>query len=338
MCNARSRAARRRAVVSGVNLVALVLGSVTPRGRCGDEYVRWMVGRVRRVFDACRFVFSCDLMATAVESFLHDLREMGGRSVQTSNDHLQAVKQFARWMVDNDRLSNNPFARLKAGNAATDVRHRRGEFTADEVVRLLAATATSPTPFRGLTGSDRAMLYRVALNTGFRAKELAALSAESFVLTADTPVAVLPAGATKNRRPVRQPLPTDLARGLAVFLAGRTGTVWPGTWPTRSADMIARDMTAAGIAATVATPDGEQVRDFHSTRNTFIGNVLRAGANVKEAMALARHSDPRLTTARDARVRADELAAVVNRTPTPSVPTRAVSSNSRQRAGRVGDG
>ena len=86
--------------------------------RRADEYIRWKLARVRRAFEACRFTFPRDLAASPVENFLHALRETDGRSVQTSNDHLQAVKQFARWMIDNDRLPKNPFARLKPGNAA----------------------------------------------------------------------------------------------------------------------------------------------------------------------------------------------------------------------------
>jgi len=128
-----------------------------------DEYIRWKLARVRRVFDGCGFVFARDLDAAAVENTLHALRTNGG-SIQTANDYLQAVKQFARWMLDNDRLPKNPFSRLKPGNTATDVRHRRGELTADELAKLLATTANSATTFRGLTGRDREALYRAALN------------------------------------------------------------------------------------------------------------------------------------------------------------------------------
>ena len=185
------------------------------------------------------------------------------------------------------------------------------------------------------------MLYRVARNTGFLAKELAAPTAESFDLSADTPAAVLPAKFAKNRQPVRQPIPVELARDLAAFLADRTGTVWPGTWATRSADMIARDMAAADIPITAATPDGEQVRDFHATRNTFISNVLRAGANLKEAMQLARHSDPRLTTARYARTQLRDLGTVVNNLPSGSskgvAPGVAERGDGRQQSRAIGE-
>ena len=35
--------------------------------------------------------------------------------------------------------------------------------------------------------------------------------------------------------------------------------------------------------------------DFHACRVAYVNFVLKAGASVKEAQSLARHSDPRLT-------------------------------------------
>src|SRR5688572_11058365 len=108
-------------------------------------------------------------------------------------------------MVSNGRLDRDPFARLKPGNAKLDQRRRRGEFTPAEIEKLLTATAASPTMFRGLDGPSRRMLYRVALGTGFRAAELAALVPDNFELDADLAAAVLPAEFTKNRKPAVQP-------------------------------------------------------------------------------------------------------------------------------------
>ena len=65
------------------------------------------------------------------------------------------------------------------------------------------------------------MLYRVALGTGFRVSELAALTPEWFDFEADPPTASQPATETKNERPVAQPLAEDLATALATFLRGR---------------------------------------------------------------------------------------------------------------------
>lgn len=246
---------------------------------------------------------------------VRDLRGQG-TSVQTVNHHLRAVKGFVKWMVENNRLREFPFARVKPGNVKTDVRRRRGELTPDEVARLLAA-CDGPAAFRGLAGPDRRMLYRVALATGYRAAELAA--------------AVLPAEFTKNRQPAVQPLPADLAADLRTYLRRPDGRapVWPGTWAEKAADMLRADLDVAGLPFAVDGPEGPEVRDFHCLRNTYISNVLRAGADLKQAMTLARHSDPRLTTARYARTRLHDLGAVVNKLPAPPtdpVPLRATGT------------
>lgn len=145
--------------------------SLSASGR-GDEYLDLKLSRARAACDGCGFAFTADLSADRLEAFLRDLRATEGRSVQTSNDWLQAVRPFVRWLVANDRLDRDPFARLKPGNAKLDPR-RRGDFSPPEVAALMTTTAASATTFRGLGGRDRRMLYRVALGTGFRAAESA---------------------------------------------------------------------------------------------------------------------------------------------------------------------
>ncbi|HLQ46929.1 MAG TPA: hypothetical protein VK137_19445 [Planctomycetaceae bacterium] len=68
----------------------------------------------------------------------------------------------------------------------------------DELARLIHATEKSQMTSRGLDGSTRAMLYRVAMMTGLRASELASLTAASFDLTADPPT-VTPKSIVFNR-------------------------------------------------------------------------------------------------------------------------------------------
>ncbi len=291
--------------------------SLAASGR-GEEYIALKLTRVRAIVDGCGWAFTPDMTADRLEIFLRDLRETEGRSIQTANDWLQAARQFCRWMVANDRLERDPFARLKPGNAKLDPRHRRGEFTPDERARMLRATGSSPVVFRRtLAGTDRVMLYRVALGTGYRAAELAALVPDNFDLDATPPAVVLPAEFTKNRKGAVQPISAELAADCRAYLRGREAKspVWPGTWADRSADMLKLDLVAAGVPAEVDGPEGVEVRDFHALRNCYISDLLRAKADVKQAMTLARHSDPRLTTARYGRTRLHDLGALVDRLP-----------------------
>lgn len=176
----------------------------------------------------------------------------------------------------------------------------------------------------GLAGADRVMLYRTALGTGFRAAELAALTPDMFDFDAAPPALVLPPELSKNRKGAVQPLAETLAADLRRYLVGRPRKepVWPGTWPVKAADMLRVDLTAAGVAFEVDGPEGVETRDFHAFRSCYISDVLRSGADLKQAMTLARHSDPRLTTARYGRTRLHDLGTVVNKLPDGNTPDR----------------
>ncbi len=166
------------------------------------EYVKLKVTRARRVINAAGFVFISDLSASRIESALADLRadpENSRFGIQTSNHHLAAVKQFARWLVKDRRTGENPLAHLAGGNVRLDRRHDRRELTANELTRLLTATRASNKTFKGLTGEDRYFLYATAAGSGFRASELASLTPVSFNLEGESPVVTLLAEDTKNR-------------------------------------------------------------------------------------------------------------------------------------------
>src|SRR5262249_7627144 len=199
------------------------------------------------------------------------------------------------------------------------------EFTPAEIGKLLAAAAESTVAFRGLPGPDRRALFRGALGTGFRAAGLAALVPDYFDLDATPPARILPAALPKKRKGAGQPLAADLVDELRRYLHGRPGKepLWPGKWAHRSADMIKIDLKAAGVPVEVDGPEGVEVRDFHALRCCFVSDVLRTGADLKQAMTLARHSDPRLTAGRYARTRLHDLGAVVNKLPKPSAATAA---------------
>jgi integrase len=90
-----------------------------------------------------------------------------------------------------------------------------------------------------------------------------------------------------------------LAAALRSYLAGRSSALplWPGTWTGKAAEMLGVDLAAAGVPYVVEGPDGPLHADFHSLRHGFIAMLDRSGAMLKEAMQLARHSDPKLTMA-----------------------------------------
>ena len=276
--------------------------------------------RLLAVVDGCKFKKLSDLNAGRVAGWLADRRKpktdkegevIAGLSVASSNHYLVAVKSFGHWLVKDRRSPENPFAHLSRLNARVDVRHERRALSQKELGGLIGAVEKSDETFRGLDGSTRAMLYRVAAMTGLRAGELASLTPASFDLAADMPTVTLEAAYSKHRREDVLPLHPDLAARLRHWLSERERAqddqrailslnrgadtkperLFPGTWSERAYKMLRNDLEAAGIP--YVTADG--IADFHSLRHTFISNLAACGIHPKLAQQLARHSTIALT-------------------------------------------
>jgi len=256
-----------------------------------------------------------DMSASKIQSALGALRK-GDKplSLQTVHHHLRAIKQFSRWLNADGRLRDDPLAHLSISKPASDRRYERRALDADEL-RWLIRSTESAAVWRGLSGVNRAMLYRVATGTGFRASELRSLTTGSVRLHNDTPGIVLRAGSSKRRTEDHQPIRADLADTLRPWLDGRRSDapLWPGHWNEKAATMIRGDLRRSRAqwikAATssverrernesgflAVTDDTGRVVDFHALRVTFITALARGGASVKATQELARHSDPKLT-------------------------------------------
>ncbi len=256
-----------------------------------------------------------DLSASSIQSALGALRTgENALSLQTVQHHLRAIKQFSRWLKADGRLRDDPLAHLSGFNAATDRRRERRPLDADELRWLIRVTETAKS-WRGLSGLDRAILYRAATGTGFRASELRSLTPRSCRLHDDTPGVVLAAGSSKRRTEDYQPIRQDLADALAPWIENRKSDepLWPGRWNEKAAVMLRRDLRLARARWIKAAPsraerrvrnqsgflavvdDAGRVADFHALRVSYITALARGGASVKAAQELARHSDPKLT-------------------------------------------
>jgi integrase len=240
-----------------------------------------------------------------------------GASIETSNQYLSHLKSFCRWLVKDRRMGDNPMAHLSGGNVKVDRRHDRRELAADELRRLLEVTRGSDRTFRVLAGPDRYALYATACGTGFRAAALASLTPESFDLDAGPPTVTLAARRNKSRVLKVQPLPPDVAGLLREYLDGKPAgqPVWGGTcWVQDAAEMLRRDLEAAGIPYAVEGPDGPLYVDFHALRHTYLTLGGRAGIDLRTLQELAGHSKPELT-ARYSHRRLHDLAGAVEKLP-----------------------
>ena len=303
---------------------------------------------VLRVIEMCGAQQVGDLTPEAVEKAITSIRQ-SGRSLATCNRSITAVKSFSRWLRRDKRTRDNALVDLARFNEATDPRHVRRELLPEEIAGLLRVTEGRTLPEHEITGPDRAMVYRVALGTGFRAKELRSLTPRSFDLDADSPTVTVQAAHSKRRRTDCQPIRQDLADLLRRWLAGRQADARVfGNLPLKTVRMLKKDMAAARAAwiGEATTDEERQVRqrsdflkyrnaagevvDFHALRHTYISSIVAGGASVRTAQELARHSTPALTIGRYSHTRLHDLRGAldslpsVNPTDKPAEPQREV--------------
>lgn len=245
-----------------------------------------------------------------------------GLSAQTRNHYLTHAKQFCNWLVDNERLRSHPLRRLKPLSVEADRRHDRYCPSDAEVAQLYFCPNLGSAC--GMSAVQRVLAYKVCACTGFRAKELRSLTAESFDFEAGT--VTVRAAYSKRKRRDTQKLPPWLAAELQEWLLGG-GELWQG-WPRRDPGrVLRRDLQRAGLPRRLETPDGPLFWDFHSFRHHYITwAASQPDISIKGLQELARHSSPVLTLKVYAKAKEHELRRIVDRLPEPRRGGRAPDS------------
>ncbi len=193
-----------------------------------------------------------------------------------------------------------------------------------------------------MTGASRALLYRLAVETGLRAGELASLKRSSFGLDADSPTVTVEAAYSKHRREDILPLRVSSAAALAEFMASKLPTAPAFAMPpgTELAAMLREDLAAARqawmeshrqpqgrteaneTAFLLPVDDSGRVVDFHALRHTAGSLLAAGGVHPKVAQSLMRHSDINLTLSRYTHVYAGQEAQAVAALPDFKPPVR----------------
>lgn len=243
-------------------------------GNRSRGYYRKVDQRVARLIDDCGWVRLRDVSA---ESFIQ-WRSRQTLTPKTLNDYHHAASSLLGWLKRTRRIDHNPLEFVDRVDGRGRKSFQRRALTDGEAERLLAV------------GGPRAIVYLTALHTGLRKGELRSLWWSDVDL--DRALIRLRAVATKAKRADTLPLSPQLFAALRILRQSSSGTgvVFSGGVPSHHT--FRTDLDAAKIART--GPEGKKV-DFHALRTTFITNLQRAGVPQRMAMALARHTDPRLT-------------------------------------------
>jgi len=297
---------------------------LTAKGNTRKHVVHF-VGRVKRAFIGTKAKFWSELSATRLMTWLNEQRQdehdatgkrlRRGISANTFNSYVLALKGFALWMVREGRVNENPMVGLRKLNVKLDKRHERRAYTVDELKWLLNTASKGPERC-GMSGPERAMLYRLAAETGLRSNELRSLTRASFVLDSDKPNVTVRAACSKRRREDVLPLRADTAVELCKFLGTKLPNAKAFNMP-ESYD-VARRLLRPDLADArrawlndAAMPQERTKReessflcyvdsmgryaDFHALRHTTGTLLAASGAHPKVAQSLMRHSSIELT-------------------------------------------
>jgi len=252
------------------------IGDMRRRGK-SEKYLANLEFRVGALIPSCGWETARDVTADSFQSWRREQKEL---SAKTANDYLEAVRCFFNWLIKNERVQVNPLASVeKVRTEGRETRQRRA-FNGEEMRQLLAVVP-----------AERKAVYLMAVHTGLRRSELAALKWGDLNLDAVMPFVQVRASTTKNSKPAAMRLHPDVVKAIQEIKGDKE--------PDKSVfsrfpriERFRRDLKKAGIPYR----DGAgHFADFHSLRKTFGTNLANAGVPSRVAMALMRHSDRRLT-------------------------------------------
>jgi len=232
--------------------------------------------RVGRLITECRWLTAKSVSADSFQTWRRGQAEL---SPKTVNDYLEAVRCFFSWLIKNGRVQLNPLVTVeKVKTEGRQTRERRS-FSEDEIKRLLAVA------------DERQPVYLMAVHTGLRRSELAALKWADLRLDEEKPFALVRASTTKNSKVA----PMTLHPELVAALRQLKGDSQPEELVFKQFPRIERfklDLKKAGIAYQNTLG---RFADFHALRKTLCTNMAKAGVPRRIAMSVMRHSDGKLT-------------------------------------------
>ena len=293
--------------------VAEWLASLRQAGRA-EMYIGAVKGRMERLVRECKWgklgEISADAFTAWRETAMGDYRpnakeksavEPKPMGARTKNHYLEGLRSFCLWAVKWGRMEASPVAHVEKVDASEDIRRARRAVSEEEIRALLTVVPVAYT-----------LLYKVALATGLRADELRALEWGDIHANATTPYIALRARTTKSKRGDFLPLRADVAADLSKARgeAGDADRVFARV--PRAREHV-KWLAAAGIPYV-----DEQGRrfDIHALRHEYGTLLSKAGVAPREAMALMRHTDMRLTMNVYTDPRIFDLSAAVEKLPT----------------------
>jgi len=289
-------------------------------------YISMVVGRCKAVIAGAKFRTWADVTRPGVEQFLNSLRDKDakvknktvgrGYGTRTRNGYVRAIKGFCAWMVSSERAPSNPLVGLRCEKGLqADVRRKRRAFTPEEWQELIAYAENGPVEY-GVSGTDRARLWRFLGETGLRSNETRTLRWSAIDVDGDPPAVTVAAAFSKTGDSRTVPIRPEFAAVMKGWKAPGQNPFTPAfRMPNRTnvCRMLRRDLGGAREAwIKRAENDSAEhkrraessflvycsdsgVLDVHSFRHSYASWLARAGVPVKVAQDLLGHKTIALT-------------------------------------------
>ena len=292
--------------------------------------------KIQKVIKITKAVFLPEVTHPKLLAALNKLTCDKGLAAQTYNHYVAAVKAFFNF-IDSElgALRVNPTKGFKKRNINdASLVHRRRASAPEEADFLVTATkGFAPHPLEAVSPIDRSFCYRLALQTGLRAKELSCLYPEDFDLTKRT--VIIKAAYAKGKRTDELPISESLANTLEPWLKTKKPKtkLWAGAYHRgQLGKRYKKDMARARKLYIALASTEEEARkrqaddflrwkdssdlfaDFHSQRATYITNLAGLTPNIREVQQLARHQNA-MTTMRYIKTTQAALVNLINRMP-----------------------
>ena len=304
--------------------------------RFSSTHANEQQSKIQKVIKLTKAIYLPEITQAKLLAALNKLTSDKGLAAQTFNHYVAAAKAFFNFIdIELGALRVNSTKSIKKRNINdASLVHPRRAFTPEEGDYLVNATkGFTLHPREAVSPLDRSFLYRLALQTGLRAKELSCLQPEDFDLTKHS--LTIQAAYAKGKRTDVLPISESLANTLEPWLKTKKSKtkLWAGAYHRgQLGKQLKKDMARARklYIAQASTEQEAKKRqaddflrwqdssglfaDFHSQRATFITNLASLTPNIKEVQQLARHQNP-LTTLRYVKTTQAALANLISRMP-----------------------
>jgi integrase len=290
-----------------------------------DTHKREVLRILTAVLDATKIQSIREITMDKVSTYLTGMNQAAG----TKNMHRRLAVMFTNWLETNGRLPSNPIGGKKLKTfkiRAKDRKRKRRSISAEEIQRLLTAAREQPLKDASVgaggrkakdgtrkqarparlkpttivklerRGRERQLLYRLAICTGLRRKELSRLRVHHLDLAREVALIILPCEDTKNDKPASIALVPSLATELKSWIAdtGRGAIDELLTVPDK-ANLSKIHQRLLKLAQIEYKDQEDRYADFHALRKSANVVLRKAGIPLKDRMTFLRHGSASLT-------------------------------------------